>query len=63
MRVNKAFGAHDGAMPYKRPPETERDRSERVEQIGQQIAEAIKLDGETLRTEQNQRRDWRSNSN
>lgn len=39
-------------MPWKRPPETERDRRERIERIGQQIADAIKLDGESLLTEQ-----------
>jgi hypothetical protein len=34
------------AMPAKRPPETERERRERIELIGRQIEEAIKLDGE-----------------
>ena len=46
-------------MPHKRPPETERDRRERINLIGDQIASAIKLDGEALVTEQKQRRDWR----
>ena len=44
----------------KRPPETERERLERIDLIGRQIADAIKLDGEALRAEQAQRQDWRS---
>ena len=46
-------------MPKKLPPETERERSERIERIGQQIADAIKLDGEAQLAEQKQRNDWR----
>ena len=46
-------------MPNKQPPETEHEQRERIERIGQQIADAIKLDGEALLAEQKQRRDWR----
>jgi hypothetical protein len=35
-------------MPKQRPPETERERRERIEMIGRQISEAIKLDREAL---------------
>lgn len=45
-------------MPGKRPPETERDRAERIKLIGDQIAAAIKRDAKELFAEQEQRRGW-----
>ena len=39
-------------MPAKRPPETERERAERIKLIDDQIAQAIKLDGEARLAEQ-----------
>ena len=43
----------------KRPPETELERLERLELIGRQIAEAIKLDGDALLADQARKRAWR----
>ena len=57
--AHRAWEVQCNRMPQKRPPETERDRRERVELIGQQIADAIRLDGEILLTEQMQRQRWR----
>lgn len=51
--------AHAVDMTTKRPPETDRDRRERIKLIGDQIAAGIKLDGEALLVDQARRRDWR----
>ena len=48
----------DLPMPGKRLPETERDRTERIKLIGNQIAAAIMLDAKELLAEQEQRRAW-----